>query len=249
MPKRSFIQSWLPLAVMILVAACAHPFYGVGGDVITVIFAGSVLSTACLIGTGFGIANSWWRFPAAPFAIIAPAFAIGAARGIRFDVAGAIITAAIPFVVFTTLECVKFFFGKFKVQSDEKPTKDGLQFGIGQLMIITTSVAVFISVIKFLTGFFDDDSRSLESFLIGFMFVAILGFFTLANVWALMGSAVRHRLLIVVAASVVAVIPSFFVAPDSTILIVWISLFAVCWSMIALQLWLLRRTGLRFVRN
>lgn len=252
-PIIAFLRPWLLVAVLALVASCTYPFTGgAGRDFSVAIFVSSMLSMASLLGMQLGIANKWWRFLIAPFAIVVPAAIIGASTGPTIEWVEATISGSTTVIVFLTLEITKLFFGHFRIAGKDELMDDGLQFGIAQLMIATAAVAVFISLVKFLLGFVGASNSGFSNTYLIYLaatFVSSLVVFTLANVWAMMGSVVRNRLFVSIAAALVAIAPLFFLASDISDLVLWASILGICWVTIALQLLLLRRSGLRFVRR
>lgn len=242
------IQTWVPILVLVLIVACVGsiPIPVLGWLFSTTIFAGSLLSLSSLVGMRLRMANKWWRFIIAPFAILAPA----AVNGLAFGWVGSAIAGAVSIIVFLTLEVIKLRLGSFREIAGDKPAKDGLQFGIAQLMIATASLAVFISLVKFLLQFVGSPNIPIAyEIFIASAFVSAIVVFTLVNVWALMGSVVRYRLFASIAASLIVTVPLSFLSSNIESLAMWMSMLLICWIMIAFQLWFLRRAGLRFVRK
>lgn len=243
------LRSWWLMVVVPVFAIFIYPIAGSGRDTLLVIFIALLLSFTCQMGIFLGVSHRSWRFILFPFAIVLTSFAVGQSINRSFDWVGASITAISLGIIFVTLEVIKLSFGRF-----EKPTMaevpDGLQFRISHLMIATAAVALLISLIKALMPF-AQSTRGYSSTIavIAICFVCNLVVITLSSTWALMGRRVGFRLFIGAAVSMLVATSNFFIAPDSTALWLWSFMLAICWGTVTLQLWLLRLSGLRFVRD
>jgi hypothetical protein len=173
--------------------------------------------------------------------------------GNRFDWAGAIMVALTVIPICVTLELFKLFFGKFKkVDRSVDSISEGLKFSILQVMISTAAVAIFISVFKFLVGKANVSggiSGSPEIILIVATIVAVLVINTLILTWSLMGSSIGRRFPAAILFSAFLIPIASLNAPHGGAYFAWILLFSISWAAVATQLMLLRKEGIRFVRN
>lgn len=246
-------RPWLFTSSLPVIAGCIYPWVGIGQDLSNLTFICAFLSLACVTGIWLGMANRWWRFLVAPFAITLTAFALGYSGGNRFDWTGASITAITSVVIWFTLEITKLISGRFEIPDSRENMSDGLQFGISQLMIATAVIALFISGVKLLIRLVDTNYGSAPPsiYWIAGMFVSILVLFTLTGMWALLGRTIGYKLVVAAFVSIVAAVAAPWVIMVGTLDdLLWAGqLFGVCWIAITLQLWLIRIEGMRFVRK
>ncbi len=243
---------WRPLLFTIalpLLAACFYPWLGPSVTPI-IFFAGLLLAFSGVTGIWLGVAKPWWRCLVAPFVITLAAYSLGSLNEYEFNWVGALIPAATSIIVWITLEITKLFFGQFAIPGDDEPTKDGLQFGISQLLITTTVLAIFISCMKYVVKKSTIGTLSVTSdtYWIILVYIAILVLITLASVWALLGASIKHKLFIASLISLGACVAVPFLVGSITVWHVSV-MFVICWIAIKIQLWLLRVEGIRFVRR
>jgi len=121
-----------------------------------------------------------------------------------------------------------------------------------------TSITIFatLEAIKFFFGNFripigkERTSDGLQFGITQLMVITASVAITLVSIkYILLGSTVTYRLLISVLVVLTAIAPATFLAQNESMFKAWLWLFAICWGITTLQVWLLRHTGLRFVRK
>ena len=245
---------WLRIFVVPLVAAVTVALlFPIANDtpLATTIYAALSLALAAMSGLLLGTANHWARFIVAPFVILLTGLSLGFMTGSRtFDWLGALIPALITIVIFATLEISKLIAGRFHVPDADAEFEEAFQFRIAHLMIVTAAIAVFISVVKWSISFVDTDPvvGSPNTAMILAIFVGTHVVITLSNLWALMGTRVSYRLAIATAVSFVSMI-TVSLAPNGSMVWMWLTVFVVSWLAIVIQLSILRFEGIRFVRR
>ncbi len=201
---------------------------------------------ASMLGFWLGLGDAWWRWIVVP--LISPA--LGLCAGIKmlgeqlqFQV---FCLAIVAIVAFTTL-VLRFWKGRLRYVADSELLEDALQFGIKDILIWTSAVAILLAVWQRLAEFVEE--RNDPSFNILLLILGLSGSIAIAtvfNIWAFLGQQVSvikiFTLILAICAASTAIL---FMVPTGP--------FFVCVTLIAqvlllVMLLVLRRIGLRFAK-
>ena len=149
-------------------------------------------------------------------------------------------------VAVTTL-WLRFWKGRLRHISESEGSDDALQFGIKDIFIWTTTIAILLGIGHWLMKFVDEAGAPRDNILVLILGLAIsIALATVVNIWALLGHRVSIvKLITLVLVTAAAATADFFLIPNG--------FFFVCVTLIAqilflLMLVVLRSQGLRFVR-
>lgn len=148
-----------------------------------------------------------------------------------------------------TLEVIKRFVGKFQRHADTEGFTEGLQFGIKNLAVLTTIVAVLMGLRSILESQLAQlSSTTTQLTVVIITIVCVMSFNTLLGVWAILGKANWLRILI----AALAIPASSSLAPIFAIRRIpgiWITVFSTAAVATILILTCLRIEGYRFVKR
>ena len=151
-------------------------------------------------------------------------------------------TVAIP------LLGISWFWGRFDRPSVDEETvqfQEGLRFGIHHLFIASAVVAVICGIGKAVAPYFVFYSGATV-----ILFVTIIiSSNTLMSTWALMGRSIGLRVGIALLLAALGCVGGCWLLGLHTELLIYLFLFGLCWAATTVQLYLLRRSGLRFIKK
>ena len=177
--------------------------------------------------------------------------------GLAVSQAGVGILIVLPLFIATpvivTLEIIKLKWGRFtKEVNCDVPFREGLQFKISHLLILTTIVAIAIPILQTASSYLRTIAPEGVFPILGTI-IFMLSITALANVWAVLGRSIGARIFVsflvaALACAVAIYFLSFFEQIEPDIPLVWGGMTAITWSTSLLLLYQFRREGYRFVR-
>jgi hypothetical protein len=203
---------------------------------------------ASSLGFWLGMGNSWWRFWIVP--LVGPligfmgGFRHGGHEQLEFQTFFLVIVAVVALTAFV----LRVFKGQLKLIQSDDPIEDALQFGIRDLMIVTTIVAVVAAFGPSIVRWISPDNTPRTNILLAIIgFSAFLAISTVTSIWAFLGRQVSvPKILIVVMAIAATSAGAWLFMPGNNLFFALLTVTSQ--FLVAAALTALRLTGLRFAR-
>lgn len=182
--------SWSILAINLLMfLGTAQSLSRIGPTPPAVAFFSSVCLACCLTGGWLGFGTTRWRWGVVLLLPFALGYSTSYAVGGQLLGAFQLMTYGITVVIAGTTGLLRKFKGELKRLDAEAEFKDGLQFGIVDLLTWTGVAAVLLAFGKLAFQFVGGSARDNPSVIFG-GFALALGVMTSLNLWAFFGKEI-----------------------------------------------------------
>ena len=238
-------QLILATVVVFLIFGLAPSFGNGGSYLCNALFFGLHLSFACMVGIWCATSIGWIRFLVSIPILFLWGYPVHWLTGGPWLISS-LIPVCIGIIVSLVIEAFKFAFGSFEfVGSSQQAFREGLQFKISHLLILTTAFAILVAVSK-AAGFSGYEELTRVSVLI-----AIFSANTLLLIWALLGRTIGWRLFVALVCQLgLSTLGCFIFNQNGDMpVLCWALMNAAGFVVILLHFFLLRRSGLRFVQR
>lgn len=243
---RSNIPILILLVVHIVAGALASFLSEDDPAVSSAIFLGIVFCQTCLLGMWSGLGAAHWIVRLVGLAIGSTYLAVELGLGIDeldFEV---FVLAVLPCVlVALSTWFIRLFRGTLRrVEAGPTNVKEGLQFSIRHLMLLTFAVACLTTVGKLLAPTLANIDILATVVVLGLCYVSV----ALASIWAILGTghAVVRSFFVVVIAIMAGLLAGYVVHHGGEIGF-WLSTTALQAVLLIASLTVIRRAGYRFV--
>jgi hypothetical protein len=219
-----------------------------------VLFVGSCLALFTAIGLWVGVDNNWRHIPLqlVGFALVVSVLVLFSTAGPSLDFA-IFLMSLLGGVTVVIVATPIIFFRVLKNGSLKKPQpgefasfKEVMQFGLTHLIILTTVVAVLISVGQWLANWIDVVS-SHDPIIVVSKLGLSLAIGSVVSVWATLGRRPLFRTALAVLVAVGVIILNYFIIRVGPFQWAYAGMTLVAWVETMVLLWCLRIEGYRFV--
>ena len=224
---------------------------GTSPTVLGTIHIGLSLASTVFAACWFCIATHWKRIPVALFVFFGLGLIFGYTE-FHFDWFLFLLPFFVALPVLLTIELTKLFcsgrFARLEANNTDN-YREGIQFGIRHLVLLTTAVAIMCGLWNALAPLADDVWNSAGGI---FQILALIGgtisLYTLLSVWSLLGRWKIWRFGTMLLLGSVAIASTVWLAASGSRGF-WIAMFVICWIALIILLTLLRIEGYRFVKK
>ncbi len=212
----------------------------------------SILALSTMVTCIAAVMKSLWRFLFLAIAYIALSILLNTKEdGPPLQLLLLLFPLMIGLPTLLTLESIKLFLGRFRRGEIYDDTKEGLQFGLKHLVILTTVVAVLSRISIMLGPWFRRlDAPPPNLSIVFAIVICIMSFNTLLGVWAMLGknAVVRFLIWFFLAGIAVSFVP-WFLARWVQSSGIWTTVLSIAAIATQILLGCLRLDGYRFVKR
>jgi len=212
------------------------------------IFLGIIFCQTCLLGMWTGLGRSHWMIRLSGLAVGSTYLAVELGFGIDSMNIELLALAILPCVLVAVVTwLVRLFRGTLRrVEADPTNLKEGLQFSIRHLMLLTFVVACLTTVGKLLTPNWNDIGLMALVVVVALCYASV----ALTSIWAILGTGrpfVRSMFVVVIA--IFAGLFVEYVFAQGNELPFWLSTICLQAVLLVSSLAVIRRVGYRFVAS
>lgn len=243
-------RSMVPILVLLfvhVVAGAAAGFLSEDGPALSsAIFLGIVFCQTCLLGMWSGLGTTHWTVRLVGLAVGSTYLAVELGLGIAELEVEVFVLAILPCVLVTLATwIIRLFRGTLRrVEPAQTNVKEGLQFSIRHLMLLTFAVACLTTVGKLLAPTLANIDILAVVVVLGLCYVSV----SLTSIWAILGTGhpvVRSFFVVVIA--VIAGLLAGYVVDNGGEMFFWLSTTVLQAVLLIASLTVIRRVGYRFV--
>ncbi len=210
------------------------------------IFLGIIFCQTCLLGMWTGLGRTHWMVRLSGLAVGSTYLAVELGLGIDAMDVEFLVLAILPCVLVALVTwLVRLFRGTLqRVEVDQTNLKEGLQFSIRHLMLLTFVVACLTTVGKLLAPTWADIGMMTMVVVVGLCYASV----ALTSIWAILGTGrpfVRSMFVVVIA--IVSGLIAEYVFDHGEEIPFWLSTTCLQAVLLVSSLAIIRRVGYRFV--